>query len=252
MDIQALHALYEEQSKWFRHLCTRFFQMASIHSASCVLEVGAGTSLLTEELEEKCSGLVVSADICRKALEWKSGKNILGLSRKMLADGHHLPFKDRLFDSAVCQMLLLWVKDPFSFLDETFRVLKVGGYAVFCAEPDYGGTIEYPASASIMGLIAGNLQKEGADPTVGRRLLSFFPRKKWGIVDIQVHPSAQEWQHSGTEYMKMQIFRVRHHLEGKVEDRVLERWEAEFTKEIEGGNYFSFVPHFGLVARKKH
>ncbi len=252
MEIPILNALYADQSEWFKTLRTRLLRMASLHNASRVLEIGAGTSVMTAELAEKTSGLVVSADLCAEALAWGACRESGVSTPGILADGRDLPLKQSSFDVCVCQMLLLWVPDPEALLAEAHGVLKGGGFMILCAEPDYGGTLEYPESASIMGLIAGLLYKQGADPMVGRRLAGLFPPDKWEIVDSQIHSLDPRRPAPDGDWVQKRIFSVRQQLKDHVDEKVLGRWESELKKSVAEGSYFCHVPHFGLLARKRH
>jgi SAM-dependent methyltransferase len=251
MEIQTLHELYVEQSMWFEDLRRKFYRMASIASALRVLEIGAGTCVMTPEIEERCRGLVLAADINPLALA-RGGPGPSSTARKIVADGSRLPLKPSSMDAVVCQMLMLWVREPALLVEETRRVLRGGGTMILCAEPDYGGALEYPASCGIAGLIARKLSGEGADPMVGRKLLSFFPKEKWEIVDFQVHPVAPQWQQADGDPVGRPASRVRREIEGIVDEDILARWETELAGAVSAGSYFGFVPHFGLLARKRH
>ncbi|MFH1438575.1 MAG: methyltransferase domain-containing protein [Pseudomonadota bacterium] len=252
MKIPILNALYADQSEWFKTLRTRLMRMASLHNASRVLEIGSGTSVMTAELAEKTSGLIVSSDPCAEALSWEAREGSGASSHRILADGRCMPLKSGSFDVCVCQMLLLWVPDPETVVAEAHGVLKGGGFMIVCAEPDYGGTLEYPESASIMGMIAGLLYKQGADPMVGRKLAGLFPPGKWDIVDFQIHALDPRRPDPDGDWVQRRIFSVRQQLSGHAEEKVLGRWESELRKSVARGSYFCHVPHFGLLARKKH
>lgn len=252
MDIRTAHARYLEQAGWFKQLRTRYFRMASLPAAGRVLEVGAGTSIVAAEMARKCRGLVVAVDRDRGATAWPKGRpRSPNLLRRLQADGLRLPFTSGIFDAVACQMVFMWVREPRGLAEESFRVLRPGGHLVVCAEPDYGGALEYPEACSIMGLIAGHLYKEGADPMVGRKLLGLLPREKWDILDLQVHPLGSWNYEGGEEAARAQIARVQGELGGKVQKEVLARWAEHVRREMAGGRCFLFVPHFALLARKR-
>jgi len=250
MDIRTAHEHYLEQAGWFKHLRTRYFKMASLQASRRVLEIGSGTSVVTTEILKKCRGLVASVDRDRSAL---ARPRTAGprLDHRLLADGVRLPFRDGVFDAVACQMVFMWVLEPHDLADEAFRVLRAGGYMIVCAEPDYGGALEYPEACSIMGLIAGHLYKEGADPMVGRKLLSLFPQERWDIVDLQIHPMGSWSREGGEEAARSHIARVERELAGRVQKTVLTRWAENVRREMMSGRRFLFVPHFALLARKR-
>jgi hypothetical protein len=148
-------------------------------------------------------------------------------------------------------MVFMWIREPLRLAEEAFRVLRPGGFMIACAEPDYGGALEYPEACSVMGLIAGHLFREGADPMVGRKLLSLFPQDRWDIVDLQLHPLGSWSREGGDEAARSRIARVQRELGGKVQKKVLARWAENVQLEMHRGRCFLFVPHFALLARKR-
>jgi SAM-dependent methyltransferase len=249
--LRTAHDLHLEQSSWFAHLRTRYFRMASLHAAPRVLDAGAGTCVLTDELERHCGGLIVSADVCRQALVDRRSSAVRPSRAMIIADGLRLPLRDGGLDIVACQMVLMWVKDPVGFVREARRVLRPGGWMILCAEPDYGGALEHPASCAVMGLIADRLTAEGADPMIGRKLPGFFAGRDWDIEDFQVHPVGPQGRDSSEEAARRHVGRARRILDGKVEAALLDRVEAELVRSSSSGGWFSFVPHFGLLARRK-
>lgn len=250
MDHRTAHDLHLEQSSWFGHLRTRYFRMASLHAASRVLDVGAGTCVLTDELVRHCGGLVVSTDVSRPALLGPRPSAGGPAGAMMIADGLQLPLRDGGLDIVACQMVLMWVKDPAGLVREARRALRPGGWMIVVAEPDYGGALEHPASCAVMKMVADRLAAEGADPMIGRKLPSFFADRGWDIEDFQVHPVGPEGYGHG-EAARRHAGRVRRMLDGKVDATLLDLAEAEIIRSSSSGGWFSFVPHFGLLARRK-
>lgn len=64
---------------------------------------------------------------------FKETNNVISLNIAMVegvnivADGHCLPFKDASFETVFCNALLMLVQNPYSVLQEAYRVLKPGG-----------------------------------------------------------------------------------------------------------------------------
>ena len=55
------------------------------------------------------------------------------------------------------------------------RVARLGGHVIACAEPDYGGRIDFPPEMISVGkLQAEALRRQGADSEMGRRLGGLF------------------------------------------------------------------------------
>jgi ubiquinone/menaquinone biosynthesis C-methylase UbiE len=96
-----------------------------------VLDIACGTGVLTRAIADAVgqSGDVVGVDI---------SPDMLGYARK-LSDGQYpaiewrecdaqsLPFEDAIFDSAFCQLGLMFIPDKVAALKEMRRVLKRGG-----------------------------------------------------------------------------------------------------------------------------
>ena len=93
-----------------------------------VLDVGSGPSHLAYwahklELPFKIVGCDVSRDILRWAKEKNGLSAIVGL-------GHKLPFRKQAFDAVLFSDVLehMWPKDAQRSVEQTFRILKQGGY----------------------------------------------------------------------------------------------------------------------------
>lgn len=54
-------------------------------------------------------------------------------SADVLADGHHLPFREGEFDTVLCTQMLEHVADPAKVLSEAARVLRPGGILILTA-----------------------------------------------------------------------------------------------------------------------
>jgi SAM-dependent methyltransferase len=63
----------------------------------------------------------------------------------------------------------MWLHDPRQGMAEMARVVRPGGWILLCAEPDYGGRLDYPELPHARWHIEA-LQREGADPFMGRKL----------------------------------------------------------------------------------
>ncbi|MBA7479590.1 Ubiquinone biosynthesis O-methyltransferase, mitochondrial [subsurface metagenome] len=87
------------------------------------IDVGCGEGRwLQEHGGPKVIGIDVNLKYLKIAREKaKNGTNFV------LCDGHHLPFKDSFFDTAICIEVLEHLVDPVHALAEINRVLKPGG-----------------------------------------------------------------------------------------------------------------------------
>ncbi len=159
-----------------------------------------------------------------------------------------LAHDDGSVDAVVCEHVLMWTEVPERVIADVHRVLRPGGHLVVAAEPDFGGVLEHPDGAGIQGLVAGVLRKHGADPDVGRRLVSLFTRDRFST-EVHLHQPGPQASPAG-EMLELMIRRVRLVLEGEVQPRVVDYWEREVRSASGLGTFFTWVPHFALVARK--
>lgn len=131
----SIPALYE------RHLVPMLFQpyaedlaarMSGL-SAHAVLEVAAGTGVVTRQLAKRLPGdtTIVATDLNAAMLEQAAR---MGTSRPVEwqpADAQQLPFADASFDAVVCQFGAMFFPDKPKAFAEVRRVLRPGGTFVF-------------------------------------------------------------------------------------------------------------------------
>jgi ubiquinone/menaquinone biosynthesis C-methylase UbiE len=102
--------------------------MGSIEHEEWVLDLGCGTGLLTQAIEEKTKR-VVGLDLTREMLNEaqlqskKKNKSILYL----LGDAEELPFMDGQFDCVMTRLTIHHFPEPLKIIKELGRVLKSGG-----------------------------------------------------------------------------------------------------------------------------
>lgn len=158
--------LIREQAAWLAPARTWLLQQANAARRRCLLDLGCGFGIVSQELARLSRGQVVALDHSLSAL--LAAPALLRAPRPACADAGRLPFADASFDLVFCQLALLWMPLEAT-LAEVRRVLQPGG--VFLAiEPDYGGMIEHPPELATAGLWIAGLQRAGADPLVGRKL----------------------------------------------------------------------------------
>lgn len=163
------HAWFSVQADWTRQTRMWLYRQADLDQARAVLEVGCGTGVIAKELARLSPACVVGLDLDAGMLVFarKRENDVIYVQ----GDAHALPFPDGCFDVVVCHYLLLWLVDPARGVREMARVVRPDGAVLSCAEPDYGGRVDYPpALASLGRLQAEALRRQGADPELGRRL----------------------------------------------------------------------------------
>jgi ubiquinone/menaquinone biosynthesis C-methylase UbiE len=158
-------AHFRRQAEWTRSGREYLYRRANLLRAGRVLDVGCGTGWITEDIASRTRGQVVGLDINPSLLRLHSA----GKADYVLGDAAHLPFDSASFDIVLCHFVLMWLKNVHQSMAEMVRVARPGGWLLICAEPDYGGRIDYP-DLPIAGWHIEALRREGADPLVGRTL----------------------------------------------------------------------------------
>jgi len=175
------------QANWTRAYRNQIYRQIGLIKAKNLLEVGCGTGIITQELREKTSGKITAIDYDESMIEIAK-KNVIDV-KFLLENVEKLSFKDKSFDFILCHYFLLWLANPKKAINEIARVCKQGGTFVALAEPDYGAWIEYP-EMELGKFHIKYLQKEGADPFIGRKILALFESAGF---ETELSVIAQTW-----------------------------------------------------------
>jgi ubiquinone/menaquinone biosynthesis C-methylase UbiE len=176
------HSRFSQQANWTRDLRQYLFERAGLQNAWRVLDVGCGTGVIENELQNNTSAEIYGLDIDPSRL-------ILATRHAPRAsfihgDALQLPFPATSFDITFCHFLLLWVASPEKAITEMKRVTRPGGFVLALAEPDYGGRIDYPEELEMIGhMQAEALRRQGADPLTGRKVASIFNRTGFQVTE---------------------------------------------------------------------
>jgi len=183
------HIRFKQQARWTQDLRTYLYPRVGLDRATHVLDVGCGTGALLGELQTQSDAQIFGVDIQRQSLELAlSNKSVL-LSQ---GDAHQLPYPNDLFDLTLSHFTLMWVSNPQDVLGEMVRVTKSGGVVIALAEPDYGGRVDYPLELEqIVQWQIESLQKQGADPFMGRKLRTIFTQS--GLKNIESGVLGAQW-----------------------------------------------------------
>ncbi len=185
-----MHARYQQQARWTADLRRYLYRQAGLARARRALEVGCGSGAILGELAAQLP-LAVGLDLDRAVLALAQ-VNAAG-APLTAGDAHTLPFAAASFDLSLCHFLLLWVADPLGVLREMKRVTRPGGWVLALAEPDYGGRVDFPEALATLGLWQReSLQRQGADPLMGRKLAMLFHRA--GLESVETGALGGQWR----------------------------------------------------------
>ena len=166
------HALLQQQAEWLSEARARILRLAGIGQRKRVLDLGCGSGVTLQELQQRSSGSVIALDRQFEALR--------KLRNAVNGDALHLPFVNQSFDLIFSQNFFLWVPQLDSVVQQVHRLLQPGGVFV-SIEPDYGGLIEFPAEIESQLLWINGLLRAEADPFIGRKLPALFQEPKWSV-----------------------------------------------------------------------
>lgn len=96
-----------------------------------VLEVAAGTGVLTRLLERGDGVRLVATDLNAPMLQAAEQRSSSGRVTWQVADATDLPFPDASFDAVACQFGTMFFPDRVQGYDEARRVLRPGGLLAF-------------------------------------------------------------------------------------------------------------------------
>jgi ubiquinone/menaquinone biosynthesis C-methylase UbiE len=185
------HQRYLQQAGWTRAMRTYLLRRFDLGAGKRVLEVGCGTGAITADLSTTSTCHVYGLDLNFPYLELASEADTR--SRYTSGDAFSLPFSPDTFDAVVCHFFLLWIRDVPAVLDEMRRVTRPGGAILAMAEPDYVGRIDYPDSLGELGQWqAFALGSQGAQPNIGRRLMSEFLAA--GLEQVETGVMGGQWK----------------------------------------------------------
>jgi demethylmenaquinone methyltransferase/2-methoxy-6-polyprenyl-1,4-benzoquinol methylase len=118
---------FGQDGRWRRFLVSK----TNAVPGSSILDVAAGTQLVSRELAARKNVRVVALDQSEPML--RAGREPNGLARlddrilPVLGQAERLPFEDQAFDSVTFSYLLRYVEDPAGTVGELVRVLRRGG-----------------------------------------------------------------------------------------------------------------------------
>lgn len=118
--------------QWFWHT-RRFLEVKKlIEHAESVLDIGCADGTFTKIIFDATSAKkLVGIDVLKASIDYTKKKfKKIKSAKFMVADAHNLPFHAQEFNAVFCLEALEHVIDPLKVLQEIYRVLKKGGYAI--------------------------------------------------------------------------------------------------------------------------
>jgi len=244
-ELSRLHQRYTIQAGWTDSLRKTWFERHLPPGPARVLDLGCGTGALFKTLlSHHPTARLTGVDIDPAPLHLAQqhvGRLPLDLAS---ADAHQLPFTDRVFDTAICHFLLLWVADPARVLREMRRVTAPGGWVAAFAEPDYGARLDYPDELAELGRLQTlSLRSQGADPCIGRELRALFTYA--GLEAVSVGVLGGEWSQAFDEVtFQSEWSTLRADVQERLSPAELDRLEAVDHAAWQRGERVLFVPTF--------
>ena len=260
------HEQFLRQARWTQGLRNQLYRRARLLQAERVLDVGCGTGVITVELARRTRGEVIGLDLDPEMLAFaqrppstlqvpparggdgpEAAKRGGRAPRYKQGDAQYLPYPDRHFDVVTCHFLLLWVSDPLRAVREMARVTRKQGSVLICAEPDYGGRVDWPELPVRQWQIDG-LRRQGADPLVGRQLRRLLSES--GLRgEVGIHPSV--WRAEALrEQFEAEWAWLRRDVGEDVDAATVDRVRALAGAAVDAGTRLVYMPVFYALGRK--
>lgn len=246
LTIEEWHAQFIRQAHWTRAVRNQLYRQVNLLRAERVLDVGCGTGVVTEEMAARSKGQVIGVDVDPAMIEFAQSEGSRAEYR--VGDARQLDFPDSYFDVVACHFLLMWISGPALAIREMARVTRSGGAVLACAEPDYGGRIDYPEELPLARWQAEALRRKGADPFVGRKLPALFTQAALSA-DVGVISSLWDGKALRAEF-EAEWALMERTLVGIVTKDELQRHKQLDWQAIEEGRRLIFMPIFYAVGRK--
>ena len=238
------HAQFARQARWTQALRSQLYRRAGLLQAERVLDVGCGTGAITEELAQRTRGTATGLDINPECLAF--ARQQPGRARYEQGNALSLPYPAQHFDIVCCHFLLMWVGDPARAVREMARVLRRDGTVLICAEPDYGGRLDWPDLPIRQWQIDG-LRRQGADPLIGRQLRGLLVQAGL-IAEVGLFPARWDAD-TGVEDSEAEWFWVRHDVGEAVGAATLDQAQNRARAAVAEGTRLVYVPTFYAIGR---
>jgi ubiquinone/menaquinone biosynthesis C-methylase UbiE len=240
------HTQFQRQAQWTQATRNRLYRRANLLRAERTLDVGCGTGVLTEELLRRTRGEVTGLDVDPAMVAY--ARECGGAARYEEGDALDLPYPDGHFDVVACHFLLLWVADPARAVSEMARVTSPGGAVLVCAEPDYGGRLDWPELPIREWQVEG-LRRQGADPLIGRRLRQLLVAAQLDS-DVGVLPSLWDADDLRENFEREWAW-LAHDVGQAVDPATFARVQDSARAAVEAGTRLVYLPIFYALGRTR-
>ncbi len=244
--IAGWHDQFARQARWTQGTRNHLYQRADLEQAERVLDVGCGTGVITAELARRTQGGVIGIDLDPEmvayARQYDEG------AQYEQGDALDLPYPDEHFDIVTCHYLLLWLRDPLLGVREMARVTRIGGSVLVCAEPDYGGRLDWPELPVREWQILA-LRRQGADPVIGRSLRRLLVEARLEP-DVGVMASVWDVGSMRAEF-EGEWAMLRQDMCDAVDAATFQAARARAHAAVDAGTRLVFMPTFYAYARKR-
>ena len=127
----AADAYERYMGEWSKQLAPQMADFAQVRDGDRVLDVGSGPGTLTRELASRLGAAAVSAVDPSQPFVSVARASIPGIDVRR-ATAEALPFPDGVFDAAVAQLVVHFMRDPVLGLSEMARVTRPNGVVAAC------------------------------------------------------------------------------------------------------------------------
>jgi len=244
LSIDDWHIRFRQQARWTESLRGHFFSRMDLVRLRRILEVGCGTGAVSASVaRELPSAKVSGVDLNIRRLEFARSHD--PASAYAAGDGKQLPFPARAFDLVLCHFLLLWIPSPILALREMARVVRPGGWVIALAEPDHSARIDYPPPLEELGAAqTAALERQGADPALGRRLAELFAAAGLSVVETGILGSQDNHPEQTGEDSELEWKVLQEDIGQAISESDWEKFRQADTGARRRGERVLFVPTF--------